>query len=104
VPQLDISLGQIRYVFLSRTVNFPISIGFMQTLSSVQAFFMLIANNQDVQKEAHKELDALLGDTPNRLPTYADKDQLPFTTAITKELLRWHVSFCFCFSPLALSC
>jgi hypothetical protein len=54
---------------------------------------MVMANYQDVQKEAQNELDALLSSPYHRLPNYEDQESLPFVTAITKELLRWHVSF-----------
>lgn len=58
------------------------------TLSSIQAFFMAMANNPKAQKAAQKELDDVVGGS--RLPTFSDKDDLPFVTAITKEMLRWH--------------
>jgi hypothetical protein len=53
---------------------------------------MAMANYPEVQQEAQRELDALLGPTPTRLPALEDQKQLPFITAISKELLRWHVS------------
>jgi cytochrome P450 len=53
---------------------------------------MAMANHPEVQQAAWKELDALLGDSPSRLPCDKDKPQLPFIAAITKEVLRWHVS------------
>jgi cytochrome P450 len=40
----------------------------------------------EAQKRAQAELDAVLGD---RLPTFADKDDLPYVTAIMKEVFRW---------------
>jgi hypothetical protein len=51
-----------------------------------------MANNVDAQQAAQKEIDALLGDTPTRLPGFGDEPQLPSVLAIAKELLRWHVS------------
>jgi hypothetical protein len=53
---------------------------------------MVMANNPKVQQAAWEELDSLLGPSPHRLPTFEDESQLPFVVAITKELLRWHVS------------
>lgn len=42
--------------------------------------------NQDIQKRVHDEIDTVLGD---RLPTFADKDDLPFLNACISEALRW---------------
>lgn len=58
------------------------------TLSSIQAFFLAMANNPDVQKVAQAELDSVLGS--GRLPTFEDEDSLPYIRAILNEVLRWH--------------
>ncbi|KAG2031107.1 cytochrome P450 [Suillus americanus] len=42
----------------------------------------------DVQKKAQAEIDVVVG--PNRLPSFADRDSLPYTEALAKEVLRWH--------------
>ncbi len=59
----------------------------MQTISTVQTFFMAMACYPEVQKKARAELDAVVG--PNRLPTWEDRDSLPYITAIAKESMRW---------------
>ena len=41
----------------------------------------------EVQKKAREELDAVVG--PNRLPSFEDRDSLPYITAVAKEALRW---------------
>jgi cytochrome P450 len=43
--------------------------------------------NQDAQRKAQAELDSVVGD---RLPEFADREQLPYVNAIYKEVLRWH--------------
>ncbi|KAG2117033.1 cytochrome P450 [Suillus discolor] len=43
----------------------------------------------DVQRKAQAEIDAVVG--PDRFPTFADRDSLPYTNALVKEILRWHV-------------
>ena len=48
-----------------------------------------MAQFQEVQKKAQSELDAVVG--PDRLPEFSDLKSLPYTMAITKELLRWHI-------------
>jgi cytochrome P450 len=42
----------------------------------------------DVQKKAQAEIDAVVG--PDRLPSFADRDSLPYTEALVKEVLRWN--------------
>jgi cytochrome P450 len=42
----------------------------------------------DVQKKAQAEIDAVVG--PDRLPSFADRDSLPYTKALVKEILRWN--------------
>lgn len=43
----------------------------------------------DVQRRAQAEIDAVVG--PDRLPSFADRDSLPYTEALVKEVLRWNV-------------
>ena len=42
----------------------------------------------EVQRAAHAEIDAVLGDS--RLPDFSDEDELPYVSAVLKEVLRWH--------------
>ena len=48
---------------------------------------MAMACYPEVQKKARAELDAVVG--PNRLPSWEDRDSLPYITAIAKESIRW---------------
>ncbi|KAI1790108.1 cytochrome P450 [Ganoderma leucocontextum] len=57
------------------------------TISTVQTFFMAMACYPEVQAKARAELDAVVG--PNRLPSFEDRDSLPYITAIAKESMRW---------------
>lgn len=41
-----------------------------------------------VQERARAELDAVVGQ--DRLPTFADRERLPYINAVTLEALRWH--------------
>ena len=56
---------------------------------SLGAFFLSMAMHPDVQRKAQDELDRVVG--KDRLPTFADRDALPYVSALLKELLRWHV-------------
>jgi cytochrome P450 len=43
--------------------------------------------NPDVQLKAQEELDKVIG--RGRLPEVEDKESLPYTSALLKEVLRW---------------
>ncbi|KAL1943795.1 hypothetical protein VTO73DRAFT_3613 [Trametes versicolor] len=70
------------------TVAVAYGAGADTTLSSIQAFFLVLASFPEVQKKAQAELDAVVG--PHRLPDFADQDSLPYVSAVIKECLRWH--------------
>ena len=42
----------------------------------------------DVQKKAQAELDQVIGS--DRLPSFSDRDNLPYIHAVVLEILRWH--------------
>ncbi len=56
------------------------------TVSTLATFILAMTLHPEAQKRAQTELDAILDD---RLPTFADKDSLPYVTAVMKEVLRW---------------
>ena len=59
----------------------------LQTLSTVQWFFVAMILFPEVQKRAQEELMAVVG--PHRLPDFEDEESLPYIRALTKECLRW---------------
>jgi hypothetical protein len=60
----------------------------LQTVATINSFFLAMTLFPDVQKKAQAELDAIIG--PDRLPSFADQDSLPYVGALVKETLRWH--------------
>lgn len=60
----------------------------VQTLSLIQAFFLVLASFPEVQEKARVELDAVVG--PHRLPDFDDRDALPYVCALIRECMRWH--------------
>ncbi|PIL29129.1 cytochrome P450 [Ganoderma sinense ZZ0214-1] len=60
----------------------------LQSAIALQAFFLAMSRNPDVQKKAQAELDAVVG--PGRLPEFSDLDSLAYVNAVIKETLRWH--------------
>ncbi|KAI0347291.1 cytochrome P450 [Trametopsis cervina] len=57
------------------------------TVSAIHSFVLAMALYPDVQKRAQAEIDLVVG--TDRLPTFADREQLPYVEAIVKETLRW---------------
>ncbi|KAI5119371.1 hypothetical protein M0805_001047 [Coniferiporia weirii] len=58
------------------------------SVSAIAAFVLAMAQHPDVQKKAQAQLDAVVGSS--RLPSFADRRELPYIIAIMKETLRWH--------------
>ncbi|KAJ3503678.1 hypothetical protein NLJ89_g8325 [Agrocybe chaxingu] len=58
------------------------------TVSSIYAFFLAMVLFPGVMRKAQQELGAVVG--PNRLPTFSDRERLPYLNALTSEVLRWH--------------
>ncbi len=60
-----------------------------QTVSAVQSLFLAMVLYPEVQSQAHKDLDAVVG--PDRLLTFEDRPSLPYLEAIVSESLRLHM-------------
>ncbi|KAG2152859.1 cytochrome P450 [Suillus clintonianus] len=59
------------------------------SVSAIYSLFLAMTLFPDVQKKAQAEIDAVVG--PDRLPSFADFNSLPYTEALAKEVLRWNV-------------
>lgn len=57
------------------------------TVSSIRTFFLAMMLHPEVQEKAREELDRVTGGT--RLPVAADKQKVPYTSALVSEVLRW---------------
>lgn len=42
----------------------------------------------EAQRKGQEEIDRVIGN--KRLPTFSDRDNLPYINAMVKEILRWH--------------
>ncbi|TFY80703.1 hypothetical protein EWM64_g3308 [Hericium alpestre] len=58
------------------------------TVGVVSAFFLAMTLYPDVQRRAQAELDAVVGN--DRLPSFEDRERLPYLDALVKEVLRWN--------------
>lgn len=58
-----------------------------QTVSALHSLFLAMTLFPEVQKHAQAEIDRVVGS--ERMPEFADQDNLPYITAVMKEVLRW---------------
>ncbi|KII86266.1 hypothetical protein PLICRDRAFT_93731 [Plicaturopsis crispa FD-325 SS-3] len=58
------------------------------TVSAIHAFFLAMTLYPEVQKQAQAEIDTVVG--THTLPTYTDRERLPYVDALVKEVLRWN--------------
>ena len=54
------------------------------------AFILAMTLWPDIQARAQAELDAVVGTSWTRFPTFADRVRLPYINAIVLEVLRWN--------------
>ncbi|KAI0700468.1 cytochrome P450 [Cytidiella melzeri] len=59
----------------------------VQTMSFLSTFFLAMALHPSFQEKAQAEIDREF--EQKALPTFADRERLPYITCILKEVLRW---------------
>ncbi|CAE6466716.1 unnamed protein product [Rhizoctonia solani] len=57
------------------------------TVNTLMMFFLAMVLYPEVQKKAQNELDSVIGH--GRLPTFEDRDELPYIERMIQEILRW---------------
>lgn len=57
------------------------------TVSTISSLVLAMVLYPDVQLRAQKELDRVVG--TDRMPSFEDRDRLPYINALIKETLRW---------------
>ncbi|KAF7309103.1 Cytochrome P450 [Mycena kentingensis (nom. inval.)] len=58
------------------------------TASTLSVFLLAMVLNQGVQRQAQAELDAVVG--KGNLPTFADRQRLPYIEGLVQEVFRWN--------------
>jgi cytochrome P450 len=58
------------------------------SVSTLTSFFLAMSITPEVQRKAQEEIDRVVGSS--RLPTFSDRENLPYVDAIVKEAFRWH--------------
>ncbi|KAH9056252.1 cytochrome P450 [Lactarius vividus] len=56
-------------------------------VSAMSSFLLAMTAYPEVQRKCQAELDKVVGN--DRLPTFADRDQLPYIATMLKEVIRW---------------
>ncbi|KAH9041234.1 cytochrome P450 [Lactarius pseudohatsudake] len=56
-------------------------------VAAMSSFLLAMTAYPEVQRKCQAELDAVVGN--GRLPTFADRDQLPYIATMLKEVIRW---------------
>jgi len=59
------------------------------TFTTLMCLFLALLKYPEVQRRAQKEIDRVVGS--DRLPSFEDREQLPYIRAILSEVLRWKV-------------
>ncbi|KAG6810794.1 hypothetical protein H0H93_014844, partial [Arthromyces matolae] len=57
------------------------------TATGLQAFVLACMCHPDWIKQAHAQLDAVVGQ--DRLPNFSDREKMPYIEAVCREVLRW---------------
>ena len=50
-------------------------------------FILAMLKNPEVQRKAQEEIDSVVGN--DRLPSFEDREQLPYVRAVCTEVLRY---------------
>ena len=69
-------------------------------MTLVLQFFLAMIEHPEVMAKAQKEIDSVVGN--DRLPTFADRENLPYVEAVFNECLRYGVAVPLCTSSLPL--
>jgi len=59
----------------------------LQTSAALSGFIMAMVLYPDVLRKAQEEVDRVVG--RNRLPSFEDRERMPYLRAMVREVLRW---------------
>ncbi|KAG2068179.1 cytochrome P450 [Suillus decipiens] len=72
---------------LKKAATTAIVASYETTSATLMVFVLAMVLYPDVQKRAQAEIDAVVG--RDRLPTFEDRESLPYINAIVRETFRW---------------
>jgi len=86
----DVSVDRVSYLKAIKDAAGTMFIaGFETTYTTLLAFFLTMALHPDVQKRAQEEIDKCIGQ--GNLPVFKNRDELPYTEAVLREVMRMYV-------------
>ena len=65
----------------------PLYLNNVQTVSAIYTFYLAMTLFPNLQTRAQEEIDRVVGN--DRLPVLADRDDLPYISALQSEVYRW---------------
>ena len=78
------------YETVRRCLNYHVRcLNSLQSTATMMVFTLAMVLYPDVQKRAQAEIDSVVG--KYRLPTFEDRDSLPYVNATMREVLRWGI-------------
>ncbi|KAH9962375.1 cytochrome P450 [Russula dissimulans] len=78
---------EVNQEYLKWSASSLFSGGADTTVSALYTFYLVMTLFPDVQQKAQEEIDRVIGSA--RLPTLADRDSLPYVSALHSEIYRW---------------
>ncbi|KAI1123054.1 cytochrome protein [Nemania abortiva] len=82
------NLAPADYLSLKSNAFLMYAAGVDTSSNTLTSFFLAMIMFPDVQRKAHEEIDRVIG--TERLPTFGDRESLPYIDAIVMEAWRWH--------------
>ncbi|KAI5920501.1 cytochrome P450 [Camillea tinctor] len=58
------------------------------SVSAMSTFFLAMMSHPEIQRKAQEEIDRVIGS--DRLPSFGDRNSLPYIEAVVKEAFRFH--------------
>ncbi|KAJ4469249.1 cytochrome P450 [Lentinula aciculospora] len=75
-------------VVVKNTAASMFLVGSDTNIAPLQSVFLGVLSNPEALQKAQQELDRVLG--AGTLPDFSHQEDLPYVTALVKEVLRWH--------------
>ncbi|KAJ7059744.1 cytochrome P450 [Mycena amicta] len=87
---LDASRSQEEYEYHVKSAAASAYVGGTDTTLSMLSFFLVaMMQYPEVQRKAQADVDRVIGAHGERLPEFSDRDEMPYISALVKEVLRW---------------
>ncbi|KAH6915729.1 cytochrome P450 [Coprinopsis sp. MPI-PUGE-AT-0042] len=82
-------MDERRKEVIKDTAGMFFTAGFDTTRSTLTYFILAMLHFPQVQARAQQEVDSVLGQNGTSLPSFSDRERMPYVSALVEELLRW---------------